>query len=183
MTGAVRVGQRLCPRPLGGLFVAFAWLGMAGAVGPSPGFNSAPGSSHYAAFSVLVPGGSLVPTLGTLSKSPANPLIRGDNPWEHNIDNGYSNVLHDPEDSFGLGAYRVYYRYDRHAYDDPHVLIATHAALLPQRRRILPRCHPRRVQRIGHTLCHEPRRRVVHQAAPRPLPVRSREFHRKQYPV
>jgi hypothetical protein len=47
------------------------------------GFTSAPGTTQFAAFSVLAPGGSLVPQVGTLRKSSANPLLRGTNPWEH----------------------------------------------------------------------------------------------------
>jgi hypothetical protein len=85
------------------------------ASGPSPGWNAPAGVSQYAAFSVLAPpasgAASLVPTLGHVQRgNGGQPLFRpNENPWEHDIDNGYSNVLYDSEDSFGLGKYRVYY--------------------------------------------------------------------------
>ena len=83
------------------------------AAGPSPGFNDAsPGTSTYAAFSILLASEeepSLVPVVGPVEKHSASPLFTGTEEWEHNIDNGYSSVLYDPQDKFGLGKYRAYY--------------------------------------------------------------------------
>ena len=81
--------------------------------GPAPGWNNRDGASKYAAFSVLdgAVGHTLEATLGPVQRgNGGQPLFRpNENPWETNIDNGYSSVLYDPEDSFGLGRYRVYY--------------------------------------------------------------------------
>jgi len=89
--------------------------------GPAPGWNSREGTTHYAAFSLLH---GVYPQKGgsTLQVVPG-PVERGnggqalfhqgfDGSTEEplvDINNGYSNVLYDPDDSFGLGKYRVYY--------------------------------------------------------------------------
>lgn len=77
--------------------------------GPAPGFNVPHGHTKYAAFSVIEPPSTLVPTLGPVEKHPASPLFTGTEPWESEINNGYSSILYDPKDTFGLGRYRVYY--------------------------------------------------------------------------
>ena len=46
---------------------------------------------------------------GTVERHPANPLFTGTEPWEHNINNGYSNVIYDANNTLAHGAYRVYY--------------------------------------------------------------------------
>ena len=93
-------------------------LPLAAAYGPAPGWNAGDGATKYAAFSVLAqqqqqqqqPEG-LEAALGPVQRgNGGEPLFRpNENPWETNIDNGYSSVLYDPADSFGLGRYRVYY--------------------------------------------------------------------------
>jgi hypothetical protein len=80
------------------------------AAGPSPGFNSGEGLTKYAAFSVLnFTSPSFEVFLGEVRKNPTGPVFRATEPWEHSIDNGYSSVLYDETDQFGLGVYRVYY--------------------------------------------------------------------------
>ena len=88
--------------------------------GPAPGWNSGEGTTHYAAFSLLR---SVYPEAGSTLQVAPGPVERGnggqplfrqgfDGSNEEplvDIDNGYSNVLYDPDDSFGLGKYRVYY--------------------------------------------------------------------------
>jgi hypothetical protein len=88
-------------------------LQLTAASGPAPGWIAANGVSKYAAFSVLNGGahGTLEAALGPVQRgNGGEPLFRpNENPWETDIDNGYSSVLYDPDDSFGLGRYRVYY--------------------------------------------------------------------------
>ena len=87
-------------------------LRLAAASGPAPGWSNSDGVSKYAAFSVLDGGAhTLEVALGPVQRgNGGEPLFRpNQNPWETNIDNGYSSVLYDPEDSFGLGRYRAYY--------------------------------------------------------------------------
>ena len=81
-----------------------------GTDGPRPGFNNVPGgATRYAAFSILDAGATaLAPAVGELHKHSANPLFTGTNEWEHNINNGYSNVLFSGDDS-AIAPYRVYY--------------------------------------------------------------------------
>ena len=78
--------------------------------------NEAPSNSivRYAVFSILnqsqVGFRTVHFVLGHGTKAAGgSPLFRGTNAWEHNIDNGYSSVLYDGNDTFGLGKYRVYY--------------------------------------------------------------------------
>ena len=47
--------------------------------------------------------------IGPVTKYARNPLFRGTKPYEHDINNGYSSVLYDPEDNLGKGRYRVFY--------------------------------------------------------------------------
>jgi len=80
--------------------------------GPAPGWNSHPNATIYAAFSMLdpaqtdsvnvVPG----PVLKRGMVFPANNKD-GHRPWEHDVNNGYSNVLYDAEDVFT--PFRAYY--------------------------------------------------------------------------
>jgi hypothetical protein len=88
-----------------------ALLTAAAANGPAPGWNPPDGVTQYAAFSVVSRSGTLQPMLGPVQRGNGGvPLFRpNENPWEHDIDNGYSSVLFDPDDTFGLGRYRVYY--------------------------------------------------------------------------
>ena len=37
------------------------------------------------------------------------PVFTMDKPWETDVNNGYSSVLYDPDDSFGLGRFRAFY--------------------------------------------------------------------------
>jgi len=75
--------------------------------GPRPGFNNVPGATRYAAFSVVDKGASTLDIgIGALKKL-KEPLFRGTERWERNIDNGYSSVLYDP--AADGPAYRVYY--------------------------------------------------------------------------
>ena len=76
-----------------------------------PGFVNGGGVTRFAAFSVLdsTTSSSLVATYGAVHKHPSNPLFTGTREWEHDINNGYSSILHDAHDSLGLGSYRVYY--------------------------------------------------------------------------
>jgi hypothetical protein len=75
-----------------------------------PGFVDGDGITRYAAFSVLSNvSNSLVTTIGSVAKHPKNPLFKGTSAWEHDIDNGYSSILHDEDDTSHLGVYRVYY--------------------------------------------------------------------------
>ena len=84
---------------------------------PLPGFNNhlvGSNITRYALFSILnqtdVASRELEVVVGSVVKAlQGNPLFRGTNEWEHNIDNGYSSVLYDANDTFGLGKYRVYY--------------------------------------------------------------------------
>eukprot|EP01047_Picozoa_sp_COSAG01_P072252 COSAG01_NODE_11441_length_1934_cov_0.863215_2_plen_209_part_00 len=39
----------------------------------------------------------------------SEPVFMMDKPWETNVNNGYSSVLYDPEDAFGLGRFRAFY--------------------------------------------------------------------------
>ncbi len=100
-------------------FAALFATAAAAAVGPAPGFNNDGDTTRYAAFSVVdhrrAAAAARPPpppprvVLGTLRKHPRNPLFRGTRAWEHNINNGYSSVLYDPDDAVGEGRYRVYY--------------------------------------------------------------------------
>jgi hypothetical protein len=87
-------------------------------LGPLPGWNNGfdGTTTRYAAFSILDKSSldhampSLVTKIGHVVKDATiNPLFRGTNAWEHDIDNGYSSVLYDPHDELGVGKYRVYY--------------------------------------------------------------------------
>eukprot|EP00467_Chlorarachnion_reptans_P001788 CAMPEP_0114496098 /NCGR_PEP_ID=MMETSP0109-20121206/5585_1 /TAXON_ID=29199 /ORGANISM="Chlorarachnion reptans, Strain CCCM449" /LENGTH=524 /DNA_ID=CAMNT_0001673341 /DNA_START=272 /DNA_END=1846 /DNA_ORIENTATION=- len=78
--------------------------------GPSPGFTDIDRArSTYAAFSVLDPeykqneACRIVP--GKLEKWKGNPLFRGDNEWEHDLNNAISSLLYDEK----TGKYRLYY--------------------------------------------------------------------------
>merc|ERR1719291_1301954 len=47
--------------------------------------------------------------IGEVRKSLHNPLFVQDKPWEPRLDNGYPNVIYDPENKDGLGTYRCFY--------------------------------------------------------------------------
>ena len=67
-------------------------------------------SGPFAAFALLDPQASqigLAPRLGRGRKHPRNPLWGQDTAWENRIDNGYVDVVHDPNDP--LGAWRLWY--------------------------------------------------------------------------
>jgi hypothetical protein len=86
---------------------------IATAVGPLPGFNNDAAATRYAAFSVLDESykgnvEALRVAVGEVAKHDGA-LFTGTAEWEHDINNGYSSVLYDRSDEFGLGAYRVYY--------------------------------------------------------------------------
>lgn len=52
----------------------------------------------------------LVPTIGNVAKSPKNPLFIQDKPWEPRLDNGYPNVVFDPDSAArGDGPWRLWY--------------------------------------------------------------------------
>ena len=109
------------------LLCCAALVCLAAAEGPRPGFNNVPGgATRYAAFAILNAGAAtLSPTVTQISKHSANPLFRGTEEWEHDINNGYSNVLYNDDGSSGGGSsgssgssgsgsrgdstYRVYY--------------------------------------------------------------------------
>ena len=83
--------------------------------GPRPGFNNVPGgATRYAAFSIIDGAATLAPTITQIAKHSANPLFRSTEEWEHNVNNGYSNVLYDEGDSVAgdtssIPPFRVYY--------------------------------------------------------------------------
>lgn len=72
--------------------------------------RDAAGVTRYSAPGMLAapaPTG-LALTSGTVTKDSANPLFQQDKPWEPRLDNGYPNVVYDPE-SKGDGPWRLFY--------------------------------------------------------------------------
>ena len=77
-----------------------------------PGFNNDATTTRYAVFSILETGdvinsnhnadSGLATVVGEVQKYP-RALFTGTEEWEHDIDNGYSSVLYDANDTFGLG--------------------------------------------------------------------------------
>jgi hypothetical protein len=53
-------------------------------------------------------GGGVEAVPGEVRKR-SEPVFMMDKPWETNVNNGYSSVLYDPEDAFGLGRFRAFY--------------------------------------------------------------------------
>ena len=87
-------------------------------------FKNTETATRYAAFSIVssieptasgipdsgdgsVSAQGIVPQIGVVEKHPSNPLLIQDQPWEQRLDNGYPNVLHNPDDP--NGAFRIWY--------------------------------------------------------------------------
>ena len=68
------------------------------------------GVTRYSAPGLLgeAPPTGLALASGSVTKDPANPLFEQDKPWEPRLDNGYPNVVYDPE-STGDGPWRLFY--------------------------------------------------------------------------
>lgn len=65
---------------------------------------------RHAALGLFDESGALVPVQGRVTKSPDSPLFVQDKPWETRIDNGYPNVVYDPESAArGDGPWRLWY--------------------------------------------------------------------------
>lgn len=103
------------------LLVLGARLAAASLAGPAPHFNDiGTATKHFAAFSVLEPSSnsSLRTVLGPVRRE-RGPVMPCDLPWEHDVNNGYSSILYDPEDSLKLGVYRLYYSASDPGFDAP----------------------------------------------------------------
>jgi hypothetical protein len=83
--------------------------------GPAPHFSDLGTSvQHFTAIAALSGATELSPVLGHVTKHPENPLFRtsnaaNGNAWEHDVNNGYSSVLYDANNSLGHGTYRAFY--------------------------------------------------------------------------
>jgi hypothetical protein len=74
------------------------------------GFVNTDAVTKYASWSVVASlNGSLRAEIGVVQKHASNPLLVQDQPWEMRLDNAYPNVVHDPADRTGHGAYRLWY--------------------------------------------------------------------------
>jgi hypothetical protein len=94
-----------------------AWPASAASVAPVAGDQAWPlrdsaGVTRYSAPGLLQAAAPLPTGLalasGDVTKDPENPLFQQDKPWEPRLDNGYPNVVYDPE-SKGDGPWRLFY--------------------------------------------------------------------------
>lgn len=65
--------------------------------------------TRFAAFAIVEGGSSSLEAVPGQVKKHAQPVFTMEQPWEMDVNNGYSSVLYDPENSFGLGQFRAFY--------------------------------------------------------------------------
>lgn len=106
-------------RPALALTLALAGAASAAPAAPVAGDHAWPprdsdGITRYSAPGLLQaapPPTGLALASGDVTKDPENPLFQQDKPWEPRLDNGYPNVVYDPEskESKGDGPWRLFY--------------------------------------------------------------------------